>query len=145
MAFFLAIGFLFANGLSLMDHVERWPGLWEDHSLAGAAPGTALNVGDPTLFPRWLLMFTLALGTTAVWLLVDTFILAGKTTDEAYRQWALGFARHLYTFSMIWAAVAGTWYVFGTWEPWLRPQDVHMAADRADGGSPRLLPGRLGR
>ena len=73
MVFFIAIGFIFANGLSLMDHVGRWPELWKDHSMAGAALGTALNVGDPTLMPRWLLMFGLALGTTAVWVLVDTF------------------------------------------------------------------------
>ena len=86
--FFLAIGFFFANGLSLMDHVERWPELWKTAQHGGAALGTALNVGDPTLWPRWLLMFGLALGTTAVWLLVDAFWLAGKTADEAYRQWA---------------------------------------------------------
>jgi hypothetical protein len=119
-AFFLCIGFLFANGLSLMDHVERWPELWNRHSIAGAALGTALNVGDPTLWPRWLLMFGLALGTTAVWTLVDVFFLTGKNTDEAYRQWAVRFARKLYTVSMIWAALAGTWYVFGTWSTELR-------------------------
>ena len=62
-----------------MDHVARWPELWRQHSTAGAAWGTALNVGDPTLWPRWLLMFGLALGTTAVWLAVDAFWLAGKT------------------------------------------------------------------
>ena len=118
--FFLVIGFIFANGLSLMDHVARWPELWKDHSISGAALGTALNVGDPTLWPRWLLMFGLALGTTAVWLLVDVFWLAGKTTEEAYRQWALGFARKLYTLAMLWAAAAGTWYVFGTWSDELR-------------------------
>jgi hypothetical protein len=28
-ALFLVIGFLFANGLSLMDHVERWHELWK--------------------------------------------------------------------------------------------------------------------
>jgi hypothetical protein len=118
--FFIAIGFCFANGLSLMDHVARWPELWRQHSLAGAALGTALNVGDATLWPRWLMMFGLALGTTAVWLLVDVFWLAGKTTDEAYRQWALSFARKLYTLGMLWAAAAGTWYVFGTWPDELR-------------------------
>ena len=59
---FLCIGFLFANGLSLMDHVERWPELWKAHSHAGAALGTALNTGDPTLWPRWLMMFGLAPG-----------------------------------------------------------------------------------
>lgn len=113
-AFFIVIGFLFANGLSLMDHVERWPALWEGHSTAGAALGTALNVGDPTLWPRWLLMFGLALTTTAVWLLVDVFWLTGKT-DEAYQLWAIGFVRKLYTVGLLWAAVAGAWYVLGTW------------------------------
>ena len=38
--FFVCIGFMFANGLSLMDHVERWPELWPAHSAAGAATGT---------------------------------------------------------------------------------------------------------
>jgi hypothetical protein len=112
---FIAIGFLFANGWSLMEHVGRWPDLLRAHSMAGAALGTALNVGDPTLWPRWLLMFGLALGTTAVWVLVDAFWFNNKSAEEAYRRWAIGFARKLYAFGMIWAAAAGTWYVFGTW------------------------------
>ena len=109
--FFICIGFLFANGLSLMDHVGRWPELWEHHSLSGAALGTALNIGDATLLPRWLMMFGLALGTTAVWLLVDVFFLTGNNADDAYRSWAVGFARKLYTVAMIWVAAAGTWYL----------------------------------
>jgi hypothetical protein len=117
---FLCIGFLFANGLSLMDHVGRWPELFAAHNVAGAATGTALNVGDPTLWPRWLLMFGLALQTTAVWVLVDAVFLTRGTTDERYQQWAWGFARKLYTLGMIWAAAAGSWYVFGAWTPELR-------------------------
>jgi hypothetical protein len=117
--FFIIIGFLFANGLSLMDHVERWPELWQRHGTAGAALGTALNVGDPTLWPRWFLMFGLALGTTAVWLLVDVFLLAGRSADEAYRRWAISFARNLYTLGMIWTTAAGTWYL-ATWSPKLQ-------------------------
>lgn len=112
--FFIVIGFLFANGLSLMEHVDRWGGLWDDHSMSGAALGTALNVRDPTLWPRWFLMFGLALGTTAIWLLVDVFWLTAKT-DDAYQQWAIGFARKLYTVGMLWASVAGSWYVLRTW------------------------------
>ena len=65
-------------------------------------------------------MFGLALGTTAVWVLVDTFWLNYQAADEAYRRWAWGFARKLYTLGMIWAAAAGTWYVFGTWPAELR-------------------------
>ncbi len=117
--FFIVAGFLFANGLSLMDHVERWTMLFQRTEVAGAVRGTALNVGDATLYGRWLLMFGLALGTTAVWALIDAFFLAYHTTDDAYREWAIGFAKKLYTVSMIWTALAGALYVFA-WSPDLR-------------------------
>jgi hypothetical protein len=119
--FFLAIGFLFANGLSLMDHVGRWPELYNHHQTAGAVWGTALNVGDPTLWPRWLLMFGLALTTTAVWVLADTAFFFPDASEE-YKAWAWGFAKRLYTVGMIWAAGAGTWYVFGAWTKELRQE-----------------------
>jgi hypothetical protein len=124
--FFLCIGFLFANALSLMDHVERWPDLFAAHNVAGAATGTALNLGDPTLWPRWLLMFGLALETTAVWVLVDAVFLTRGTTDDRYEQWAWGFAKKLYTFGLFWAAAAGSWYVFGTWTADLRKTMFEM-------------------
>jgi hypothetical protein len=111
---FVAIGFLFANALSLMTRVGQWPQLLADHSSAGAALGTALNTSDPTLWPRWLLMFGLALGTTAVWMLLDAAWLAGKESDD-YRRWAKQFATRLYVLSFAWTVAAGTWYVFGTW------------------------------
>ncbi len=123
--FFLAIGFIFSNGLSLMDHLERWPALWNAHQMSGAALGTAMNWSDPTLWPRWLLMFGLALCTTAAWVLVDAFFLAARTTEDAYRQWAAGYAKQLYTFGMLWTAMAGGWYVFLTWSDTLREQMFH--------------------
>jgi hypothetical protein len=116
--FFVTIGFLFVNGMSLVDHVDRWLALWKATEVAGAVTGTALNIGDPTLWPRWLLMFGLALGTTAVWLVVDATWLTVDASD-AYRQWAWNFAKVLYTVSMLWTAAAGAWYVT-TWSPELR-------------------------
>jgi hypothetical protein len=117
--FFIVIGFTFANAFSLMDNVERWLGLWNDHQQGGAALGTALNVGDATLWPRWLMMFGLAQTTTAVWVLFDMAVFYKKASEE-YKAWAWTFAKKLYTHGMIWAALAGSWYVFGTWTPELR-------------------------
>lgn len=116
---FVAIGFTFANGLSLMSNVAAWPELFGHHNVAGAATGTALNVADPALWPRWLLMFGLALTTTAVWIVVDAAWF-GRAEIASYQQWAPRFAWKLYTLGGLWFAAAGSWYVFGTWSPTVR-------------------------
>jgi len=117
--FFLAIGFLFANALSLTTNVAGWAGLWERHSVAGAATGTALNLADPTLWPRWLLMFGLALGTTAAWTVVDATWLARRESDE-YRRWAGQFALKAALAGAVLSSAAGAWYVLGTWPSAIR-------------------------
>lgn len=116
---FIGIGFLFANTFSLMTNVDAWPGLWRGTSVAGGATGSALNTADPTLWPRWLMMFGLALTTTAAYTIVDTAFFAGKES-EAYRRWAPGFAFRLYTLGIVWFALAAAWYVFATWRPEVR-------------------------
>jgi hypothetical protein len=115
----LAIAFTFANGFSLMTNVKGWPGIWQEHGTAGAALGTGLNLADNTLWPRWLMMFGLALATTAAWVVFDAGWLAGRETPE-YRLWARRFAWKLYTLGMFWFAAAGSWYVFGTWSAEMR-------------------------
>ena len=117
--FFLIIGFLFANSFSLMVNVQGWSSLWQSTSVAGAPLGIALNVADPSLWPRWLMMFGLALTTTGAYTVVDAAFFAGKETAE-YRQWAVIFALKLYTVGIIWFAIMGSWYVFGTWSADLR-------------------------
>lgn len=111
---FVVIGFLFANGLSLTTRVEGWRDLWMTHSVGGAATGTALNVSDPTLWPRWLLMFGFALLTTAAWSLVDGFWIGKKEGDD-YHRWLHGFTVRLTLAGAIWATVAGAWYVVLGW------------------------------
>ena len=113
-AMFLAIGFLFVNAMSLTTNTAAWSGLWQRHSVGGAATGTALNLADATLWPRWLMMFGFALITTAAWTAVDTAWLATQES-KAYKQWAAKFAFRLALLGAIWATLAGTWYVFGTW------------------------------
>ena len=116
---FLLMGFLFANGFSLMTNVADWPDLWQGANVGGAALGTALNVGDASLWPRWLMMFGLALTTTAVWVLVDAAWF-GASESADYQRWSRDFAWKLYTVGIIWFAITGAWYAFGTWSSEVR-------------------------
>jgi hypothetical protein len=141
---FISIGFIFANAMSLMENLPAWPMLWQTHSFHGAALGTAMNTHDLRLWPRWLLMFGLALTTTGVWAALDSAWFARRESD-AYRQWAKQFSWKLYTLGAVWFAVAGSWYSFGTWpaatkhamfqSPWV----LLTAATAAAVGLPWLL------
>jgi hypothetical protein len=115
---FLVIGFLFSNAFSLMANVAAWPHLWLTSSVAGAPMGTALNLGDPTLWPRWLMMFGLALTTTAAYIAIDAGLFAAEAS-AAYRQWARGRALKLYSLGVFWFACAGSAYL-ATWPVELR-------------------------
>jgi hypothetical protein len=115
---FLVIGFLFTNAFSLMVNVAAWPHLWLTSSVAGAPMGTALNLGDPTLWPRWLMMFGIALTTTAAYIAIDAGLFAAEA-PVAYRQWARGLALKLYSFGVFWFACAGSAYL-ATWPVELR-------------------------
>lgn len=111
---FILIGFLFSNGFSLMANIGGWPQIWQSTSVAGAPLGIALNTGDPGLWPRYLMMFGIALMTTATYIVFDSTYFARKESAD-YRRWAPSIAFKIYTFGMIWFALTGSWYVFGTW------------------------------
>jgi hypothetical protein len=111
---FIGIGFLFSNAFSLMTNVNAWPALWQRTSVAGAPLGIVLNTSDPTLWPRWLMVFGLALTTTAAYIVVDTGLFATQESEE-YKREAVGIALKVYTVGMVWFATTGSWYVFGTW------------------------------
>jgi hypothetical protein len=121
---FLAIGFIFANAMSLTENVAGWPALWLSHSIHGAALGTALNLADPRLWPRWLLMFGLALTTTGVWAAFDSAWFARGESGQ-YRLWAKQFAWRLQTIGVVWFAAAGSWYAFGAWPDATRQEMLH--------------------
>lgn len=111
---FIVIGFLFANGFSLMANVEGWAGIWQRTSVGGAVLGIGLNAGDASLWPRWMLMFGLAITTTGAYLVVDAGVFAGKESG-GYRRQVARTALAVYTVGLVWFALAGSWYVFGTW------------------------------
>ncbi len=117
-ACFAIIGFLFANAMSLMTRLDAWAGLWGGEHLGGATRGLALDIGDRSLWPRWLLMLGLGLTTTAVHAVVDAGVLSPR--NETYRRWAARFAVRLQTIGVLWFAACGSWYVFGTWQESVR-------------------------
>ena len=117
--FFCLIGFIFVNAFSLMTNVEAWRGLWSSTSTGGAALGTALNTADPSMWLRWLMMFSLGLMTTAVWTIVDAAWFAGDDREQ-YHNWICGLAWKLFTVGAVGFAATGSWYVFGTWPGELR-------------------------
>jgi hypothetical protein len=108
------LGFLFTNHFSLLTNLSGWKAIAERTSVSGAVSGLALNTGDPSLWPRWLTMFGLAVTTTAVWIAVDTVLLRGGDEDPAYRAWALRCALATFALGAVAAAAAGTWYTLGT-------------------------------
>lgn len=113
--FFIIIGFIFANEFSLLTNLDNWRRIWLSGNFAGAVYGLAMNTGDPTLWPRWLMMFGLALTTTSAFMAVDTGLLASKESSD-YKKWAAGFIYKPYSIGIIWYALAASWYVFGTWQ-----------------------------
>lgn len=141
---FMALGFIFANGLSLMANVAGWDSLWQSANVGGAPLGIGLNVGDGALWPRWLMMFGLALTTTAAYVMVDAGFFAGGESKE-YKQWAVSFALKLYTGGLIWFALAGSWYIFLALPAEIRAQLVSgplivlTALTAIGGGLPWLL------
>lgn len=110
---FLVVGFIFANALSLMTNVGGWWGIFARSNVAGAATGVALNFDDPTLIPRWLFMFTLAITTTAAYISVDTAYLSHRESDD-YRRYAGRFAFVMYSIGLLMFVGMGSWYMFGT-------------------------------
>jgi len=112
--FFVVIGFLFANGFSLMTNLGAWSSLWQQQEVAGATLGLALNTSDPTLWSRWLMMFGLAITTTAAWLAIDGGLF-GRGEPEAYRLWVGRFAVLLYLVGVAVFGAFGLWYSLAGW------------------------------
>jgi hypothetical protein len=122
---FMLLGLVFSNTFSLMTNVAGWEPLWNATSQTGAPYGIGLNLGDPTLLPRLLLMFGLAITTTAAYVAVDTGLFAGGESAE-YKRWTMRFALILSALGNVWVAAAGSWYSFGTLPAEVRAVQLQM-------------------
>jgi hypothetical protein len=109
---FIGIGFIFANAMTLMVNTGAWPGMLASSSVGGAALGTALNLGDPTLIPRWLMHFGMAFTTLAAYIVFDAAALAGKESPE-YRSAMPMLALKTGALGLVLYAACGAWYIMG--------------------------------
>ena len=107
----VVIGFLFANNFTLMTNLPQWLAIFRRTAMAGSPTGLALNLGDVTVLPRWLMMFGLAITTTAAYIALDTAFFAPR--EPQYRRWTAWFALRLYSLGLVWFAATGSWYFFG--------------------------------
>ncbi|MBN1420179.1 MAG: hypothetical protein JXP34_15475 [Planctomycetes bacterium] len=141
---FAAIGFLFANALSLMTNIRAWPDLWERTSAAAAPLGTGLNLADPTLWPRLGVTVGLALLTTAAFIVIDAAHFARPAPPSRGRA-AGRTGTAVATAGLAVFAAAGTWYVFGAWPAPIRSRMLGganlalTAATALSAGLPWLL------
>lgn len=110
---FIVIGFLFANNFSLMANPGRWTEIFMATSVGGSPHGLALNTGDPTLLPRWLMMFGLALTTVSIFMVIDA-VFHTKKNNELYRTELGKFTFIIYSIGILIFGAMGTWYIFGT-------------------------------
>lgn len=109
-AIFLVLGFLFVNNFSLMANPARWPAIFARSNVAGAPTGLALNTADPTLLPRWLMMFGLAMVTVAVFIALDAVYLDGGQ-PAGYRGFASRAAVWVSTLGLGLFGLMGSWYI----------------------------------
>lgn len=118
-AFVVVVGFVFANGLSLMANGGQMLAIFDATARAGAVRGLALNLGDSTIVPRWLMMFGLGVTTTAAYLLLDAEVFATRETGD-YRFWARRWAFRIHTVGLGLFGAAGLWYILGALPPEVR-------------------------
>ncbi|MGC8653720.1 MAG: hypothetical protein ACP5US_06995 [Candidatus Kryptoniota bacterium] len=119
---FIIIGFLFTNNFSLMVNINNWIKIFNHTTVGGATTGVGLNLSDPTLFPRWLMMFGMAIMTTAVYISVDALFFHRARTTRGYQIWAGNFTFVLFTIGMIWFGLMGSWYIFSSMDKYVIEQ-----------------------
>ncbi len=115
----LVISFFFSNNMTLALTPDRWTAYFAHPD------GSFLNLGEPTLWARWLHMVVgaLAVGGLFVALVLDNHVRQGDCEAVATRDWAL----------MIFAVASLAEMLVGLWWLMALPRPVMM---RFMGGSP---------
>jgi len=117
----IAVGTIFAAGMTLIESPGRWTEIWLGTSTHGAATGTFMPHGNPVVWARFLLMVGLAMLTTGAWTAIDAAWFKGDRPDS-YQTWAGRMTRWLSVGGALIFWAVGAWYIFGLWTPEARAE-----------------------
>lgn len=110
----LAVGFIYVNNLTLLQSPARWLGMYRAHP-----NGWNLNLGDHTVFPRYLHMVN---GAIAVFSAILAQIGVRKMKqDEGYGRWLMQRA------AVVFALCTGLQFLFGMWLLLAIPRDIVLS------------------
>jgi hypothetical protein len=123
---FLIIGFLYTNNMVLMLTPENWKPLY-----LASAFGTHLNLGEPTLLPRFFHFLVAALAVSG--LSVSLYGLWKIKRDDRVGLWAVRFGGKWFVWATLIQFAAGLWFLFSL------PQQVRSMFLGEDAKSTLLL------
>ena len=104
--FFALIGFLYTNNLVLMLTPEKWSGMY-----AASQKGLHLNLGDPTIFPRYLHFLLAALAIAGLFIMVQGLLTYKKGASE-YGRWAIKYGSRWFIFPTLLQVIVGPLFLF---------------------------------
>lgn len=101
---FMAVAFVYTNNMTLMLRADRFLTMYLED-----ARGVHLNLGDPTLIPRFLHFFLGALAVAG--LIVAVYGLAKRRSDETHGLWAVRRGAQWFLVTTVLNLVAGIWWL----------------------------------
>jgi hypothetical protein len=101
---FVSVSFLYSNNMSLYLR----PDLFVEKYLADA-PGLQLNLGDPTLLPRWLHFLTGAIAVAGM--AVSLLGMGTRRLRPEFGEWAMRHGAHWFTAATTVGVGAGAWWL----------------------------------
>ena len=99
------ISFVFVNNFTLMLTPERWAAYFANPG------GTLLNLGEPTLFPRWLHFLTAVLAVGGLTQAVLWTVKARRGADPAYAAGRIRQGMKVFAWFTLAQLLAGSWFL----------------------------------
>ena len=108
----LYVSFMFVSNSLMALTPASWTAYFDHPN------GSVLNMGNPTLWPRWLHMVTsaIAVGGLFVALIQDMKARKGDEAAEGARDWAL----HFFTYGTLLTSVIGIWWLLALPDPLMK-------------------------